>query len=150
MVKQLSFSHLRLMAIGTSYCWRMSVKEIVTRLNKHSDICAVSAILNTLFWNHIRNAEMSTLIKLSSVLNIKLKCRLWHIGFVDVIIMWCTRSLLLQVFATIDAFVFCKIYCMQVIPRQKRITAVGLKFLRARNLNLSVKMLFCELRKWHA
>ena len=150
MVKQLSFSHLRLMAIGTSYCWRMSVKEIVTRLNKHSDICAVSAILNTLFWNHIRNAEMSTLIKLSSVLNIKLKCRLWYIGFVDVIIMWCTRSLLLQVFATIDAFVFCKIYCMQVIPRQKGITAVGLKFLRARNLNLSVKMLFCELRKWHA
>ena len=33
--KQLSFSHLRLITIGTSYCLWILVKPILTRLNKH-------------------------------------------------------------------------------------------------------------------
>ena len=45
------------------------VKQIVTRLNKHSSSRVFSAMLKTLF-HHIRNAEMLTLIKLSSVLKI--------------------------------------------------------------------------------
>ena len=79
------FSHLRLHnvnTISTSYCLWILVKQIVTRLNKHSSLQGVFAILKSLFENHIPNVEMLILIKLSSVLKTRIKYwnLYWNIG----------------------------------------------------------------------
>ena len=51
--------------------------------------------------------------------------------------------------ATIDAFALQNLLYTSD-SNKKRITDVGLKFPRSMNLNLSAKMLFCELRKCFA